>query len=102
MTLIVGVLGASTALGGLLVVFEGFLISAYATWPPGADLEQRKQYRVGVMAAAAGVVLAVLVALLSTLWLLGVDLFALSIGGFVLLLVLVIAISIAATRLALE
>jgi hypothetical protein len=100
--LIVGVLGASTALAGLLVVFEGFLITAYATWPPGADLDQRKQYRIGVVAAAAGVVLAVGVALLSTLGLLGLDLFGLLVGGFILLLIFVIAIAIAATRLALE
>lgn len=97
-----GVLGASTALAGLLVVFEGFLITAYATWPPGADLDQRNQYRVGVVAAAVGVVLSIVVALLATLWLLGLDFFAALVGGFILLLVLVIATSIAATRLVLE
>ena len=57
---------------------------------------------VGQEAAAVGVVLAVLVALFATLWLLGVDLFGLSVGGFILLLVLVIGLSAAATRLALE
>jgi hypothetical protein len=96
---IVGVLGASTALAGLLVVF---LISAYASWPENADVGQKNQYRYGVIASAVGVVLAVLVALLATVWLLGVDLFGLSVGGFILLLVLVIGLSAAATRLALE
>jgi uncharacterized membrane protein len=100
--LIVGVLGASTALAGLLVVFEGFLISAYASWPENADVGQKNKYRYGVVAAAIGVVLAVLVALFATLWLLGVDLFGLSVGGFILLLALVIVLSAAATRLALE
>lgn len=48
-------------------------------WPENADVGQKNQFRYGVIAAAVGVVLAVLVALFATLWLLGVDLFALSV-----------------------
>src|SRR5438874_4258507 len=95
------VLGGSTALSGLLVVFQGFVLSVYSGFPKGTDPSVRAPYKKAVIGVTGIVVLSILVAVGALLWLLGVDLFAITVGVFFVVLVLVVAASVAITVLVL-
>lgn len=95
------VLGASTALAGLLVVFQGFALSIYSGFPVGTSDSVRAPYKLAVIGVTGIVVLSILVAVGALLWLLGVDLFAITVVAFFIVLVLIVGASIAVTKLVL-
>jgi hypothetical protein len=100
-TIITGVLGAAATLAGLLVVFEGYLLSVYSSFPATADESSKQPYVIGVVAAAALITLSILISIGATLWLLGIDLFWLVAVGFLVLLVGIVAASVWVTKLVL-
>lgn len=105
-TVMVALLGASAALAGLLVVFQGFLISAYTEIRTG-NVKVKKRYKRRVFVVVGMVLLELLVAVCSTLALvrasiLGIEVFWIAVVGFLAALVLVAAVSIAVAFLTLE
>jgi hypothetical protein len=101
-TIITGVLGSSATLAGLLVVFQGFLLSVYTRFPPAAEPAAKRPYKIGVIAAASLIGLSIAISMGAIVWLLGVDLFWLVAVGFLVLLVGLIAAAIWVTRLVLN
>ena len=98
-----GVLGGATALAGLLVVFQGSLTTTYAGLA-GESRSVKAPYRRAINGALAMIVLSLVVALLALATMLVTSdiqsvLFWIAIGGFILMLVLLAALAIIATRL---
>jgi len=96
------VLGASTAVAGLLLVFQGYLFSVYSQLVPTASSKVRRPYKVGIGGTTAALVVAIAVAFGALGWLLDLDLFWATIAGFMLSLVIIVVASVAVTVLILR
>lgn len=96
------VLGASASVAALLLVLQGFLLSARSRLAITDDPKVKGRYRASIIGIIAVVGLSVLVALGATAWLVGLELFWPTVAGFVLSLVLLLVASALVTVLALE
>ncbi|MHB8376673.1 MAG: hypothetical protein ACYDAK_13430 [Candidatus Limnocylindrales bacterium] len=96
------VLGASTAVAGLLLVFQGFVVSTYASFPSGTDARTLTKYKRTVAAVVAFVGISILVAAGAMGWLLGVNVFWVTVAGFFMILALLFAAAVMVTALILE
>lgn len=76
------VLAASTTLLGLLVVFQGFLISAYSGIPKTAQPEVRTPYRISIAAVLVVMLGCAAIAAAASLWLVDIHLYDLVTWGF--------------------
>jgi len=94
-------LAASSTLAGVVVVFQGFLLSIYSGFGIDVDDRVKRPYRLAIRGVLAVVVVSLLASLGAIGWLLcwqlGIDLFAITVGLFVLLLILLLVASIAVT-----
>jgi hypothetical protein len=94
-------LAASSTLAGVVVVFQGFLLSIYSGLGVGVDNRVKTPYRLAIL----GVLLVVVVSLLASMgaigwllgWQLGIDLFSITVALFLLLLTLLLVASISVT-----
>jgi hypothetical protein len=91
------VLGASTAVAGLTLVFQGYLFTVYTGLQPGDHPSVKARYRWGVTASLVPLSLSIFTALGALGWLLGLDLFWATIAGFMLSIVLLLVASILVT-----
>jgi hypothetical protein len=95
----VAVLGASATVASLLLVVQGYFLSSLYGSPPEQMTDTVKgRYKKAILAASLALGLSIVVSLLAVLWLLGVDLFWLTVGGFLASLVSVLALSVVVTR----
>jgi|GEM_PF-6643740 len=95
-------LGSTTAVAGLLLVFQGYLFSVYSGFPSDTPAKVKRPYKIGVLSIVVVLAVTLLVALGAVMWLLGVNLFWVTVGGFLLVLALLLVVSVAATVLILE
>jgi hypothetical protein len=100
-TIMATVLQVSAAVSALLLVFQGYYWSALSNLPTETMPRVKQRYKSGMAYALAALILSVLVALGATAWLVGVDLFWFTIGGFTLSLLSVVALSVVVTIAAL-
>jgi hypothetical protein len=96
-TIMAAVLGASTTVASLVLVLQGYLLSALANTRAQDDPSVKAPYKRGAVASLVALILSVLVALGSTSWMLGFNLFWLTAIGFLVSLVSVIALSVIIT-----
>jgi hypothetical protein len=66
---VLGVLGAAAALGGLILVFLGIIIAAYQSYPGGVPAPVVKPYRVGGGALFAAFALSLVTVATCVVWL---------------------------------
>lgn len=93
------ILGAATALAGLLVVFEGFLINTYASFKTSTA---KRPYLIATWGVVAIILLSMAVSLGAIATLVGKDLLWPTIYGFTLAIVLVMVGSIIVAKLTLD
>lgn len=67
----IAVLGASVGLAGLSLVFLGFSLQTYSSYPSDTGDKILRPYRYGAWVMAFGFAIGLLAALFSLLWLLG-------------------------------
>jgi hypothetical protein len=96
------VLGASTAVAGLLLVFEGFVLSSYNSFPNGTDPRTLKKYKQAIYAVVVSVAFAILVAAGAMAWLLGINLFWVTVAGFFITLTLLFGAAVVVIALIVE
>jgi hypothetical protein len=86
---IIGILGASVGLAGLLLVFSGFVLSQAAGFPNTTDNKITKRYEKAGKIGVWPFLLALIVSFLSFFWLLHpcTGAYCLAVIGFILLLV---------------
>jgi hypothetical protein len=68
---ILALMGASAGLGGLVLVFLGFLISALGSFPAGTDRALLNPYRWTALLSGAAFLLSVITVALTAWWLAG-------------------------------
>ncbi|TMC47405.1 MAG: hypothetical protein E6J20_19725 [Chloroflexi bacterium] len=66
---VLGVLGAAAALGGLVLVFLGIIIAAYQSYPGGVPVPVVTPYRIGGGALFGAFALSLLTVAVCVLWL---------------------------------
>ena len=96
------VLASSTAISALLLVLQGYLLSALSSLPNPSPSGVKAPYKSGIIFAAVAIALSITVSIGAMLWLLGIDLFWLTTGGFFLILALVLGLSTRVLILALK
>lgn len=96
------VFGGATSVAGLVLVFQGYLLSAYLRLQPQDHAAVKNRYRTGITAALIPLVTAVLVALGAFGWLLGLDLFWATVAGFILAMVSLLVASVVVTLIILR
>ena len=87
------ILGGGTSVAGLILVFQGYLLSAYLRFQPTDHADVKRPYKVAISAALIPLALTVLVVLGALGSLLGIDLFWPTVAGFMLSVVLLFAAS---------
>lgn len=90
-------MGGATSVAGLTLVFQGYLLSIYLRFQPGDHPDVKRPYRIGIGAALLPLTLAVLVTLGALGWLLGLDLFWVTVAGFMLTIVSLLVASVVVT-----
>src|SRR5437899_745479 len=101
-TIMATVLQVSAAVAALLLVFQGYFLSALNSLPPGTPPRVKDPHKIGIASALGAIGLSVLVVLGATAWLVGVDLFWFTIGGFTLSVLSVVVLSVLVTVSALR
>lgn len=66
--LVIAILSTSIALAGLLLVFLGFIFSAYQSFPPDTILVILRPYKVSAWSAIIAFTLCIIDAILSLIW----------------------------------
>jgi hypothetical protein len=97
-----GILASSTAIAALVLVLQGYLLTALTNLPNPSPSNIKAPYRFGLIFSVVAIALSILVAIGATLWLLGANLFLVTIGGFFLSLVLVLGLSAGVLALVLK
>jgi hypothetical protein len=90
-------LAASSTLAGVVVVFQGFLLSIYSGFGIEVDDRVKRPYRLAIIGVLVVVVVSLLTSLGAIGWLLGIDLFWITVGLFLLLLFLLLVASVTVT-----
>jgi len=98
-SVILALLGAEAAVAALMLVYQGFLLSALSAIGNQGSAAVKRPYRQAVLAALAVFIVADVTALGALGWLLGVDLFWVVVGASVLSLVTLLAMAIWTTML---
>lgn len=97
-TIMATVLQVSAAVSALLLIFQGYYLSVLrALNISNAHQKVKDRYKRGITYVLAALLLSILVSLGATAWLIGVDLFWATIGGFALSILTVGLLSIHVT-----
>jgi len=80
---VIALFGGSIGIAGLLLIFQGFILSAYAALPSVTPQPRRDWFKRAVVGTLLALVIAVVSVFSSLIWLLTQDLYNATIGLFI-------------------